>query len=400
MKKYNETMRYAARCFARGVRVMAEFNLTAAQERAQALAGELRSDREALAAHALAGTGTPEELNALRDRIAANAQTLADLRGAIGMEEEQQRSRVATQFARRMDGALAEARGGYFRARMEGIAPSSEILAALSLPITTGANPGGNLLPITISEQLLTDLYDDHGFLAEISMTQVKGLRMPVISMTDDEADDAVPAGNAAHEIALSDSMILWGRYPGRDKVLVPSALLRGTNTALDAYITQALQSVHRSRMLRRIFKTSATGEYKHMSVYDATVGVKSTQAATLLDAILAALADLPTAVRAVSKVAMTPAAWFGLVKSLTNGAATLFGKPDEAALGFSVVLCDYATTPIVGDLTTIHVNYDDPIAMASDTDIDQDVTKVVLSADYDIRIKQPECLRLIKVTA
>lgn len=400
MKKYNETMRYAARRFARGVRVMAEFNLTAAQERAQALAGELRDDREALAAHALAGTGTPEELTALRDRIAANAQTLADLRGAIGAQEEQQRSRVATQFARRMDGAIADARGGYFRARIEGVAPSGDILAALSLPITTGANPGGNLLPITLSEQLLTDLYDDHGILAEVSMTQVKGLRLPVISMTDDEDDNAVPAGSDPHEIGLEDGMVMFGRYPGRDMINVPSALLRGTNTALDAYITQALQTVHRRRMLRRIFKTGAAGEYTHMSVYDASVGVKSIQAATLLDAIFAALADLPTGVRAVAKVCMTPAAWFGLVKGLTNGAATLFGKPDEAALGFAVVLCDYATTPIVGDLTTIHVNYDDPVSMATDTDIKKDVTTVVLGADYDIRIKQPECLRLIKTTA
>lgn len=398
MKKYNEVMRYAARRFGRGVRVMAALDLEAARSRAQALTQQVNADREALAAHALAGTGTSEELTALRDRIAQNAQTVNDLMGAIGAEEGAQRQRVAQQFTQRMDGALADARGGYFRAMITGDAPDSRILAALSLPITTGANPGGNLLPVTISEQLIGDIYEDNGFLAEITVTQVKGLRMPTIALTDDKADDAVAAGSDAHALALTDGMITFGRYPGRDKILVPSALLRGTNTALDAYITRALQHVHRSRMMRRIFASAPAGEYKHMSLYADNAGIKSVEAATLLDAIFAALADLPAEVRAVSKVVLTPAAWYGLVKGLTNGAATLFGKPDEAALGFAVVLSDYAATPVVGDLSVIHANYDDPIAMDSDRDIDKDVTKIVLGADYDIRVTQPAALRLVKV--
>lgn len=400
MKKYNETMRYAARCFARGVRVMAEFNLTAAQERAQAIASELRDDREALAAHALAGTGTAEELTALRDRIAASAQTLADLRGAIGAQEEQQRSRVAEQFARRMDGAIAEARGGYFRAMMTHAMPDAQILAALSLPITTAANPGNGLLPVTVSNELIDDLYRDGAFLAEITVTQLSGLRLPKITGTLSTSTNANPAGNEADNVALEAETINFGRFEQRDKIEVPDAVLRGTNTALDAYITAKLYENHRDRMLRRMFATAAAGDYAHMSVYNAAVGIASIEDATLLDAIFAALADLPAAVRTVAKVAMTPKAWFGLIKGLTNGAATLFGKPDEAALGFSVVLCDYATTPIVGDLRTIHVNYDNPIAMASTQDVDKGFTKVVLSADYDIHVEDAKRLRLIKTTA
>lgn len=400
MKKYNETMRYAARCFGRGVRVMAALDLTAARSRAQALQEAVRADREALAAHALAGTGTADELTALRDRIAQNAQTVNDLMGAIGAEEGAQRARVATQFARRMDGALADARGGYFRAMMAGTMPDAQILAALSLPITTAANPGNGLLPVTVSDQLIGDLYQDGALLAEITVTQLAGLRLPKITGTLSTSDAANPAGNEANSVALESETINFGRFEQRDKIEVPDAVLRGTNTALDAYITAKLHENHRDRMLRRMFATSASGDYAHMSVYNAAVGVKSVTEATMLDAIFAALADLPASVRTVAKVAMTPKAWFGLIKGLTNGAATLFGKPDEATLGFAVVLCDYATTPIVGDLRTIHVNYDDPIALASAQDVDKGFTKVVLSADYDIHVEDAGRLRLVKTTA
>ena len=96
----------------------------------------------------------------------------------------------------------------------------------------------------------------------------------------------------------------------------------------------------------------------------------------------------------------MTPAKWFALIKELTNASATLFGKPDEAALGFKVVLCDWATTTLVGDLKTIHANYDDPLSLKSDEDIDLDVTKVVINGDYDIQIEEPHRLRRLTVGA
>lgn len=400
MKKYNQMMRYAARRM-RGARVHAELDLTAARNKAQTLGETIRADREKLAAYALAGNGTAEELTALRDAIAANVTTYNDLMGAIQASEDEQRTRVAAQFAARRKGGLsAEARGEFFRARLTGEAMSPMTVQALSLPITTGANPGNGLLPITVSDALIDDLYGDGGFLAEITVTQIPGLRLPKVTGTGAASTDAVAAGTAANEITVTADSINFGRFPGRDKIIVPSAMLRTSSAALNNYITGKLQDIHRDRMLKRMFAASPTGDYTHMSVYDTTVNVKKVEGATELDAILTALADLPAGVRQVAKVAMTPAKWYALVKTLSNGAATLFGKPDEAALGFKVVLCDYAATTLVGDLRTIHVNYDDPLSLESDRDIDLGTTKVVIGSDYDIQIEDTARLRLVNISA
>ena len=119
--------------------------------------------------------------------------------------------------------------------------------------------------------------------------------------------------------------------------------------------------------------------------------------AATVL---MASELALPASVRSVAKVVMQPMEYYKMVKELTGGAATLFGRPQESMLGFAVVLCDYATQPIVGDLKTIRVNYDDPLFVKSDEDIDTDVIKVVINGDYDIQVEDKNRLRRVKVAA
>jgi len=169
---------------------------------------------------------------------------------------------------------------------------------------------------------------------------------------------------------------------------------------SLDAYITGKLREIHQNRMLRRIFALSPASAYAHMSVLAAATGVARVTGATMYDAICAALAALPVAARRVAKVVMTPAAYYAMVKELANGAAALFGAPDQAMLGFKVVLCDYASTPVVGDLKAIHVNYDDALSIESDKDIDLDIVKVVCGSDYDINITDVNRLRLVGVAA
>ena len=69
--KHMNTMRFAARAFGRGVRVMAAFDVARARTRCQELQSEIRAEREKLAGHVQAGTGTQQELQEIRDGIAA-----------------------------------------------------------------------------------------------------------------------------------------------------------------------------------------------------------------------------------------------------------------------------------------------------------------------------------------
>lgn len=401
--KHMNTMRFAAHAFGRGVRVMAAFDVARAHTRCQELAGEIRAERERLAGHVQEGTGTEQELQEIRDGIARRTQEYSDLMGALSAGEQEMAGRVAAQFERRLagrEGAIADAMGGYFRAMITHTAPEASVMAALSLPITTGGNPGNGLLPITVSDQLIDDIYGDDGFLAEVTHSQIQGLRLPKIATMETSTDAAVAAGSDPSEHDMDDDEILFGRFPGRDMITVPGAVMRGTNLQLGAYIERKLQEIHRNRIYRRLFAASAAGDYTHMSVYNAAVGIAEVSGATMYDAICASLAALPASVRSVAKVAMKPMEYFKMIKELTNGAATLFGRPQESMLGFAVVLCDYATQPLVGDLKTIRVNYDDALYVKSDEDIKKDVVTVVVGGDYDIQVEDKNRLRRVKVAA
>lgn len=401
--KHMNTMRFAAHAFGRGVRVMAAFDVAKARTRCQELSGQIRAEREKLAGQVQEGTHTEQELQAIRDGIAGMTREYSDLMGALAAGEQEMAGHVAAQFERRMafrESEIKDAMGGYFRAMITRTAPPAAVMAALSLPVTTGANPGNGLLPITVSNQLIDDIYGDDGFLAEVTHSQINGLRLPKVVTEETSTDAAVAAGSDPTEHTVDDDEILFGRFPGRDMISVPGAVMRGTNLQLGAYIEAKLQEIHRNRIYRRLFASSASGNYAHMSVYNAAVGIAEVQGATMYDAICACLAALPASVRSVAKVAMQPMAYFNMVKELTNGAATLFGRPQESMLGFAVVLCDYATQPIVGDLTTIRVNYDDALYVKSDEDIKKDVVTVVVGGDYDIQVEDKSRLRRVKVAA
>lgn len=402
MKNMNK-MRFAAHAFGRGVRVMAAFDIGKARTRCQELQTSFAAARTQLAEHVQNGTGTEQELQALRDQIARETREYTDLMGALQNNEQQMASQVAAQFNRafgeRMN-VFRDAVGGYFRAVMTGTALTASMMAALSVPVTTGANPGNGLLPVTVSDHLIADIYGDDGFLQAITVTNIPGLRLPKAKTTVTQTTEAVPAGTTATVHNTEDDTLMFGRFPGRDKIEIPTSVLRGTNTQLFEYAESKLMEIHRERMLMRMWATAASGSYAHMSVYDATVGVKEVEGATMYDAICAAIAELPTAARRTAKVAMTPLAYFAMVRDLANGAMSLFGKPQEAMLGFGVVLCDNATQPLVGDLKTIHVNYDDTLQIESDKDIDTGVTKIVISGDYDIQVEDANRLRRVKVAA
>ena len=81
-----------------------------------------------------------------------------------------------------MSNLTNEARGAFFRSRMTGSEMPAEVQNALTF--TKGANPGGPLLPVEVSTQLITDIYGEDRFLQYLTHTQIKGLRLPKISAT------------------------------------------------------------------------------------------------------------------------------------------------------------------------------------------------------------------------
>ena len=357
---------------------------------------------------------TKEEAAAAQDRATAPAaeKRAPVIENRLGdtAEAKRQQEAVRAAYAKKesLEGKsmnIKNLRGGYFKAAITRQPLSQELRN--ELVITTGANPGNGLLPVEVSKSLISDIYGEDKFLSAITHTQIKGLRLPKVKATP--ASDGVrsPDGTTeAGETQLSDETVNFGRYPGREKIVVPTAILGGTETDLDAYISSRLQYDHRRRMRSRIFAAAGTtGDLAHMSVYTKGAGNPSlpvSQGADTLEAVQNAIADLPEGVREVAKVVMTYADWMEMIKTLANGATALFGAPTKEMLGFEVITCDYVGSDgiLVGDLSAIHANYDDPLRLKTDEDIDLDMTKIVIAYDYDIRIEDPNKLRLAKVGA
>jgi len=375
--------------------------------------------------------GGPVTLNTATRKRRAHTEKApvgaACLAGAPGETEmAEQRELVADKFNHmRMEGKAMsnltnEARGAYFRSRMTGGELPAELKNALTF--TKGANPGGPLLPVEISTQLITDIYGEDRFLQYLTHTQIKGLRLPKISATAGSDGVVMPDGSTgATAYTLADAVISFGRYPGREKILVPGPIARGTDTDLNAYITRRMTEQHRAFMRSRIFAHGSSGaapsagDLTHMSVYGTTsangdmciTAVTTAQASTnptgaeILAAIQAAIAALPEGVRDEAKVVMPYADWQLMISTLANGAATLYGAPAKTVLGFEVVICDScvrANGYLVGDLSALHVNYDDPLRLETDRDINLDMDLTVIGYDYDIRCEDANRLRLAKL--
>lgn len=402
MKNYKTRMRYLAHAYGRG-RVYARLNIQNMQDKAQQLAKDIRAKRDRLGEMVAAEGYKPEDGKALYEEIARDKALYDQMVAAIGEQMDADCARVAERFNRRLTATgerNRDALGGLFRAMIAGVAPERGIMDALSLPttVTSGTANGGYLLPRNVSDQLIRDIVEDDSILAEITTTTITGLELPTVATENADGDD-VADGTDAPDAAVTAGMIQFGRHPYAKCVTVPNSLLEDTNTAIESYISTRHQEMMRERLCRRIFDTAAAGSYAHMSVYDTTeVNVKKISAEALLDGIMDALAALPTRPQGTYKVAMKHSDWLSLIRTLANGAVSLFGNPTREILGFEPVICNYAVSPIVGNLKTIHLNYDSAVRYEAGRNVKSRTTDFVLSTAYDIRITQPELLRIVTI--
>lgn len=404
-------MRYETRerlrRMAQGGRFYATFDMQAARDKAQELKARITKAREDLAAMAMAEGYKAEDGRELYAQIERDVEQYNHIACVIEREDAAARARVAQKFNDKLAGVAArnrEALGGLFRAMLTGMDAAPEIRAALSLPTVTGgeAGAGATLLPVTVSNELIRDIVEDDTLLSEITVTAIPGLEVPVVDTEDVDGDD-VDDGVDAPEATTNAKRLIYGRFPYAKATGVPNSLLDGTDTALESYITTRHSEMMRARMLKRIFDAAATGNYTHMSVYHADNAIEKvtyTAEETLLDGIMAALAALPSRPSGVYKVALSMANWMSIIRELANGATALFGTPTREILGFEPVICNYATKPLVGDLKTIHLNYDSPISFETQRFARKRITDFVLSTYYDIHVEQPELLRIVEAAA
>lgn len=260
-------------------------------------------------------------------------------------------------------------------------------------------NTGGeNFLPKTVSANIITAPVEQNPLRDISTVTAISNLEIPRLTFTLGD-DGFIQDTQTAKELKAKGDTVQFGRNKFKVEVGLSETVLLGSNANLDQYVTQALRNGVTVKERSVAFNPAPTKDAeKHMSFYDPSVGIQTTNGKDMWTAITNAIADLPEGYRENARVVMTYKDYLSMLRDLANGSATLFSAQPQQIVGKPVVFTDAATTPIVGDFSYSHYNYDPQTIYDRDKDVDTGINKFVVTAWFDHQIKLASAFRLAKV--
>lgn len=263
------------------------------------------------------------------------------------------------------------------------------------------ATNGGKLLPINVSNQLVSEPFATNPLRQMETVSTITNLILPRIAF--DIADDSfVNDGDVAKEMGLKGDQITFERHMVKVRAGISDTVLMGTDTGLVEYVNNALSSALQLKERNMELGTSNPTELAHMSFYDeTTVKIKKVSGKDLFHAIRKALADLDDAFQDNAKILMTRSDYYDMLDSLANNSSTLYQAQPESILGAPVVFTSAATTPIVGDFSYAQLNYEISGALYEQyKDYQRGMNYFQLTAWFDHQIKLASAFRLATVDA
>lgn len=263
------------------------------------------------------------------------------------------------------------------------------------------ASNGGKLLPINVSDQLVSEPFASNPLRKMETVSTITNLILPRIAF--DIADDSfVNDGDIAKEMGLKGDQINFERHMVKVRAGISDTVLMGTDTGLVQYVNNALGSALQLKERNMELGTSNPVGLEHMSFYDTTtVKIKKVSGSDLFHAIRKALADLDDAFQDNAKVLMTRSDYYDMLDSLANGSATLYQAQPESILGAPVVFTSAATTPIVGDFSFAQLNYEISSSLYEQyKDYQKGMNYFQLTAWFDHQIKLASAFRLATVAS
>lgn len=404
MKRRNERIRYAASALARGMRIRAELGagLTAMRAQLGGLSQVVEAANAAYTAQLTASTYDDAACQAAKSAYDSAIARYKAMKTLITEEEARQRERLTPIAQQQPEADIRQARGHLFRAMLgmgsvESVMHQYQALLGSFPESTPSLNGGENFLPETVSSTLIAEAFERGDILQRITTTAIPGLKMPRISYTLDDDDD-VTDGETAKLLSLKGDQVVFERHVSRVYTEVSNSVLSGSVVSLDGYIMGALEDGLRVKTLRRLFATAPKLGEEHMSVYSTENGIKTLTGATLYDALLDAIADLPDAAQDSAEIVMRRADYNDMLRTLA-GDESLFSHKPEEILGVPVWFTNRAVYPVVGDLSQIHHNYEGLPTQDTDKVLTRGVKQFAIEADDDIQIKLPTYLRIAKVS-
>lgn len=261
-----------------------------------------------------------------------------------------------------------------------------------------GASNGNDLLPINVSNQLVSEPLAKNPLRGLESISTITNLILPKISF--EIADDGfVKDGDPAKDANLTAGTIAFGRYQMKVRAGVSDTILRGTDTGLVQYVNNALASAIAKKERTVSLNPNATGDEAHMSYYDASNGIKKISGTDMYDAIQAALADLDDDFQDQARILMTRKDYYSIIKTLANGSTTLYQTQPEQVLGAPVTFTSAAVKPIIGAFQNARLNYEiDSSLYEQYKDYDKSINYFQFTTWFDHRIVLPSAFRIADV--
>ena len=365
--------------------------------RMETLREGIRTDREALLA-------LTNDQGAKMEDIRAKKQVLDDKLERLSLMENQ-RAAMVEQAKNSLGGkapqakmTVKEAAGAFYRAALTDTPAAQMAYEQLGAIPAENADQGhgSRLMPTTLVNDLLLEPEIENPLRPFMTVTNVVGLELPKLDFTA-ENDDFDKDGATAKELEMDSGNIQFGRHKLHLIAHVSESLLRTTPLNIERAVASGLESAMMNKELKVMFAaTPATGE-EYMSFYSTQNGIETVNGETMLDAIIAAYADLEDRYRQNARVVMSYAAYAAMIRTLANS-ESLFSRKPEEILGIPVVFCDRATKPVVGDFRYCCLNFDTAPWFDTDKDLTHGNRLFDVTAQYDIKLRMSAAFRLAAV--
>ena len=360
------------------------------------LGAQLKKVNEEIAMKAGDPTVADKDLMQLQEQSESLENRYNMLKEQVEREEKEQRAKFTKTKTPTMtvEEKLIHAKAEFYR----GQKLSSDYKQVLGDDDST--TNGSKLLPVTIANDIIAEPTDKNPLREDELVTAVTNLERPRIDVTIDD-DSFVNDQEVAKEIKLKGDTVKFGRNKTKLKVAISEAILNGTDTNLVEHVNAQLQGgLARKEKVVAFAESPKSGE-EEMSFYSTQNNIKKVTGATLFEAITQAAGDIADDFQSDIKVYMTRQDYTKMIKELSNGAVSLFGKAPEEVLGYPVRFTELAKKPVVGNFKYAQLNYEISSALYEQwKDYDKGVNNFQLTAWFDHKILLASAFRIADVTS
>lgn len=360
------------------------------------LGAQLKKVNEEIAMKAGDPTVADKDLMQLQEQSESLEKRYNMLKEQVEREESEQRAKFTKTKTPTMtaEEKLIHAKAEFYR----GQNLSSDYKQVLGDDDST--TNGSKLLPVTIANDIIAEPTDSNPLREDELVTAVTNLERPRIDVTIDD-DSFVSDQAVAEEIKLKGDTVKFGRNKTKLKVAISEAILNGTDTNLVEHVNAQLQAgLARKEKKVAFAETPKSGE-EEMSFYSDENKIKKVSGSSLFDAITQAAGDIADEFQSDIKVYMTRPDYMKMIKELSNGAVSLFGKAPEEVLGYPVRFTELAKKPVVGNFKYAQLNYEISSALYEQwKDYDKGVNNFQLTAWFDHKILLASAFRIADVTS